>query len=370
MKVSVVIITYNQERMLSVAIESVLRQTANFEFELIVAEDHSTDGTADVLRGLERRHPDRIRSIYREKNVGATANLIDALSHCRGQYVAILEGDDCWTDPRKLQRQADFLDTHPECTLCGHAVNYVYDDGRLHQRQPEEGKTKTLLNLEDILSGTAFHTCSYMFRYAKYAPPDWLRTLWITDWSILVLLAEQGPVGYIDEVMAEYRVHSGGIWSGSSAARQAEGRVDMVRCVRRHLGSRCSAETAALLALFLGQLARQRELAGRRDEARHLYVEAVRTLLEETPADEQLADGLTKAVVRISDQAQTESGLDASRLRRQLHQLRRQLSDRDGQLAAASAELARLKASRIWRARQFLASLPGARRLAALLRIS
>jgi hypothetical protein len=339
-----------------------LMQTTDFDFEVVVAEDHSTDGTRRVAEELERRHPGKVRAICRDKNLGANANFLEALPVCRGQYVALLEGDDRWTDARKLQHQADFLDAQADCSLCCHAVNYVHEDGSQPPRRFPEGG-KTFSSLEDILSGVNFHTCSFMFRRRMLSsPPDWLRTLWIGDWPVLMLLAEQGHVGYLDEMMAEYRIHPGGAWSDSSLAMQTEGLLQVFRCARRHLGARCSVQTAWLVASRACRLSRERELAGRRDEARLLLLEAVGVLLEETPGDQHLVDGLLKSVVRLAEQTPTEASLDVVRLSAEVDGLRAEVARRDGQLAGVSAELARLKASHFWRARRFLASAPGLRR--------
>jgi len=342
MKLSALIITYNQEKSVAAAVESALMQTVDFDFEVVVAEDHSTDGTREVVQELERRHPEKVRAICRDKNLGANANFIEALSVCRGEYVATLEGDDLWTHPRKLQRQADFLDAHPECSMCCHAVNYVHEDGSQPPHRVPEGEYKQLSNLQEMLTSVGCHTCSYMFRRLLLSsPPDWLRTLWIGDWPIRMLLAEQGYMGYIDEVMAEYRIHPGGVWSGTSSEKQLEGSLQMFRCVRRHLSDRCSAETAWLVACSACRLSRLRELAGKRDEARSLLIEAIGLLLEETPGDQNLIDELIRIVARLAAETSSKASLDFVQLR------------------AKSEELARLKASRFWRMRQFLVSTPG-----------
>jgi len=113
------------------------------------------------------------------------------------------------------------------------------------------------------------------------------------------------------------------------------------------------------VAMWKCRLSRERELAGRRAEARRLLLEAVEVLLEETPGDQHLVDGLIRSVARIADQTPTEASLDVARLRTEVDELRAEVSRRDGQLAGVSGELARLKASRFWRARQFLVSVPG-----------
>jgi hypothetical protein len=197
------------------------------------------------------------------------------------------------------------------------------------------------------------------------SPPDWLRTLWIGDWPILMLLAEQGSVGYIDEVMAEYRIHPGGIWSDSSQARKIEGLLQVFRCARRHLGSRCSGQTALLLASRACLLSHERDIAGKRDEARQLLLEAITVLLEETPGDQHLVDGLMNLVVLIVNQTPTAALLDAKRLNTEVDRLRTEIARRDSQLASVSGELATLKSSLLWRVRQFLSFVPGLRPLLA-----
>ncbi len=361
MKVSAAIITYNQEKSLAAAVESALMQTVGFDFEVVVADDCSTDGTADVLRKLELQYPEKVRAIYRRPNIGANANLLDTIAACRGDYVAMLEGDDLWTDPRKLQRQADWLDAHPDCSLCCHAVNYVHEDGsRPTERFPRNGKEVS--SLEDILTEAAnFHTCSFMFRRRLFSPPDWLRSLWIGDWPILALLAEQGGVGFIDEVMSEYHIHPGGVWSNSSRLRRADGLLQVFQHIRRHFGPRYSQQTAWLLASRACDLSRELELAGRRDEARRRLVEAVEVLLEETPEQKTLIDELAKSVVRLGGQSPTAATLDAAALRAEI-------ARRDAQLAAVTKELALLKESRWWRFRQRLVTLPGMGRLMRALR--
>ena len=128
-KVSALILTYNHERFIGQAIEGFLTQKTDFPSELVIAEDCSTDGTRDVIRRYWEKYPDRIRVLLNRHNIGAGPTITRAYHACRGQYVAVVEGDDYWTSPDKLQRQADLLDRHPEYAMCFHSVQMVWDDG-------------------------------------------------------------------------------------------------------------------------------------------------------------------------------------------------------------------------------------------------
>ena len=110
-KVSVAMITYNHERFIAQAIESVLMQQTDFAVELVIGEDCSTDGTRAIVRDYGERYPERIRLLLPEHNLGMMPNFVATLKACRGQYVASVEGDDYWTDPHKLQKQVDFLES-------------------------------------------------------------------------------------------------------------------------------------------------------------------------------------------------------------------------------------------------------------------
>ena len=121
-KVSVIVTTYNHERYIDRAIESVLEQATDFDYELVVGEDCSTDRTRDIVAEWQRKRPDRIRLVLQEKNVGGHGNFSAVYRAAAGDYVSWLEGDDYFTDPRRLQKMADFLDAHAECALCYHPL--------------------------------------------------------------------------------------------------------------------------------------------------------------------------------------------------------------------------------------------------------
>jgi glycosyltransferase involved in cell wall biosynthesis len=114
-KVSVAMITYNHERYIAKALDNVLSQSTNFDYEVIIGEDFSTDNTRSIIIDYQKRYPDKFQLLLNDKNIGMHKNTAQVLRACRGQYVALLEGDDYWTSTHKLQLQVDFLDRHPEC---------------------------------------------------------------------------------------------------------------------------------------------------------------------------------------------------------------------------------------------------------------
>ena len=215
-KVSVSMLTYNHEKFIAQAIESVLMQKTNFDYELIIGEDCSTDSTRAIVMDYQRRYPDKIRALLPEKNSGMFQNSLATQRACVGQYTASLEGDDYWTSPNKLQKQVDFLELHHDCSLCFHGVEVRYDNGSPGHPYHRKQLVQTKYSLEDFLRGQIYiPTCSVMIRNSVFSGfPDWYYSgLSFGDKPLILLCAERGSLGFIDESLAVYRIHSGGVWS-------------------------------------------------------------------------------------------------------------------------------------------------------------
>jgi len=212
LKVSIVTITYNHERYIAQAIESVMKQETEFDYELVIGEDCSGDNTRAIVESYHQRYPDMINLLPAKPNMGGYNNFVQTLRACRGDYIAILDGDDYWTDPHKLQKQVDFLDSHPDCTLCFHNVEEVYTDEDRPPRIFYRAGLSEILTIEDLLDKTYILPVSAMFRNGLVADelPQPFRKLPLGDWPRFVLLAQQGQIGYINEVMGAYRQHAGG----------------------------------------------------------------------------------------------------------------------------------------------------------------
>ena len=244
--VSVNMITYNHEPYIAQAIEGVLIQKTDFPIELVIGEDCSTDRTRKIVLDYQKKYPEMIRVITAKENVGMQKNGLRTSKACRGKYIAFCEGDDYWTDPNKLQKQVDFLESHPECVICFHNVNIIYDSKRDKKSHPfyVQGPSlnfthrvpKPITTLSDLLNGNFIHTPSVMFRAQLFEEfPDWFYRADIGDWPLHVLNAQHGNMGYIDEVMAAYRVHSGGTWSSRSRVEVLDALIHTAELIKESL---------------------------------------------------------------------------------------------------------------------------------------
>jgi glycosyltransferase involved in cell wall biosynthesis len=238
-KVSVCMVTYNHDRYIQQSVESVLEQRTNFPIEIVIGEDGSTDNTPSILRELARQHPKTIRLRLAEQNEGGKKNFMGAFAACRGQYVAMLEGDDYWTSPNKLQLQADALDARPDWAICFHPAQCIYEDGITGPAHHPERWDKPEATLEDLLADNFIPTNAVMFRNRLFgALPPWFEKLTLGDWPLHILNAEHGNIGFLPEVMSAYRVHARSFWSSRSLGQKLIGIFEMLTAIDHHLKGR------------------------------------------------------------------------------------------------------------------------------------
>lgn len=235
---SVLMITYNHEKFIAQAIESVLMQRVSFPIELVIGEDRSPDGTRAIVERYARQHPDLIRPLLREANVGAVRNFAETFDACRGEYVAMLEGDDYWTYPHKLQKQVEFLQAHPASSASFHDALLITDETGETRRYCDP-KPSSLVSVENLLSWNCVPTCSLVYRreYVAVRPPS-LSRLSMQDWPINLLLAQRGDLGYIDEPWSAYRIHAGGMWSAMSEATRWKNILQLYQAIGPCLDTR------------------------------------------------------------------------------------------------------------------------------------
>lgn len=129
-KVSVCVVTYNQEKYIGQCLQSLVDQKTNFDFEIIVGDDCSTDGTREIVRQFQEKYPNLIFPIYHEKNIGPVQNVLSVYRAARGKYICHMDGDD-YALPGKLQIQSDVLDKNLDCVICSHDMYIVNSDGKI-----------------------------------------------------------------------------------------------------------------------------------------------------------------------------------------------------------------------------------------------
>jgi glycosyltransferase involved in cell wall biosynthesis len=238
MKVSVGLVTYNHARYIDQAIAGVLMQNCPFDWELVIGDDCSTDTTLNIAQSYERSYPHQVQVISCSVNTGSVHNLVRVLQACRGEYIALLDGDDYWTSETKLRKQVEYLDSHPGISACFHNAQVIYEDSSHQTRDYCPPELKETTSISDLLHSNYIPTCSVMFRNGliDYVP-DWFYQVSVYDYPLHILNAQHGNLGYINENMAVYRVHRGGIWSLTSFRKQLVADLDLFSVLAKVLGA-------------------------------------------------------------------------------------------------------------------------------------
>jgi glycosyltransferase involved in cell wall biosynthesis len=233
---TVLLTTFNHERWIGQAIESVLMQRTTFDVEFVVREDYSSDRTREIVLEYAHRFPDRITLDLSASNANSHADWLRSIRNAKAPYVAFLDGDDYWTHEGKLQWQVDFLRQFPACSMCAHNANVVNEDNDRSGHCYVKPGRKQWSTLPDILSSNFVPTCSAMVVKRLVVPmPAWLERARWWDWSLYVSAALRGPIGYVDEVMATYRRHPGGVWTGLTRPQQVAGLIEFLEQMNANL---------------------------------------------------------------------------------------------------------------------------------------
>ncbi len=226
--VSVLILTYNHAPYIDECLSSVYSQVTDFDFEVVIGDDCSTDGAQEKLKEWSRRYPQKTRLLLRQHNLGGGGcpNLEATLQECRGAFVALLEGDDYWNFNGKLQAQAKLMRESPGITACTHSTRIMASnhpaDAIFRNPQPLGD-----ISLDYLLTVGPPHTSSYMIRRSalERRPPSF-RSLPMGDWPLIVHCARMGRVVSQPEgVWSVYRVHSQGSWSARGLINRCRGEI-------------------------------------------------------------------------------------------------------------------------------------------------
>lgn len=220
-KVSISLLTYQHKDYIEECLRGILMQQTNFLFEILLAEDDSTDGTREICIEYAQKFPDKIRLFlhHRENNININGNptgrfnFVYNLYSANGKYLAMCEGDDYWTDPLKLQKQVDFLENNKGFIFSFHDVNVLYTrEKRVKNYRMIGSLNKNSLGTNDLLKPWFIPTCSVVFRKPEnFSLPKWFYLSPNGDKALWMLLSLEGKFKYLNEIMGVYRMHQNGI---------------------------------------------------------------------------------------------------------------------------------------------------------------
>lgn len=259
-KLSILVITYNHEKYIRQAIESILIQKMDFDYEVILADDCSTDSTQKILMEYVDKYPTTFKPHFSPKNLGVTKNYGRAFKLCSAEYVAVLEGDDYWTDVQKLTKQIKFLDEHRESPICFNRFWGYFEDKNKFVALPNfvnsEPGDYRFLTLEQLIKENFignFSTC--MYRNSELQKIDEkIFELTAYDWMINMYLAQFGVIGYLPNVMSVYRIHSAGTWSGLGLTTQIEKTLASIESYNKFFNNKYAAEFEEVRRIYQRQL--------------------------------------------------------------------------------------------------------------------
>ena len=209
MMLSVLVISYQHKDYIRRCLESILMQKTIYDYEVIIADDFSTDGTREIIKEYRQKYGDIIKLVLQRKNQGATRNHYYALKMAKGKYIIAIEGDDYWTDVNKLQKQVDFLENYQECVGVFHKCKFVDENDKIINRRYENlYPVKNNYSMKHFEKGIlAGQGATFMFRnnMMDYKIIPKLHNM-VGDQTIYAVLLAQGQFGFIDEKMSAYRM--------------------------------------------------------------------------------------------------------------------------------------------------------------------
>lgn len=217
--VSILMLAYNHAPYIEQAMESCLSQETSFQFELVVCDDASTDGTTEIIKKWAEKHPNLI-FLPQPVNGRGFNNCMDGLRHIRSKYIAFCEGDDYWITPHKLEKQIRFLEENPDFSVCCHRVEMQFDnrpnDKKKHYiykdcNSEDERIKKGIFYADEAIASYYFQTSSFVFRWRfPDGLPPWFRKWMMLDHALMMLHAVEGKIKYFDEAMSIWRRNESG----------------------------------------------------------------------------------------------------------------------------------------------------------------
>lgn len=255
--ISVALISYNQAKFIREAIESVLMQRcAGFNLEIVCGDDSSTDDTFAILEEYRSRYPHMVRTFSNESNLGVNGNWAKTIQSCKGEFIAILEGDDRWDDPEKLAKQFNLLLANPLASACFSNAEVLLRDGtNSPYRYVNDGFKDLDADSFFQLNYNPIPTCTILFRKTALGGfPELYFSSPFADWIVHALLIQNGKYIYLNECTSSYRQHEGGVWSGIRHEKQLRNKLVALKLIMQIVADEYSSQIQLAVKKQLDQL--------------------------------------------------------------------------------------------------------------------
>lgn len=248
MKLSILIICYNQEKYINQCIESIIMQRIPFEYEVIIADDCSIDSTLSIIKGKLLDKISNLIILENSINLGISKNYKRGFAECKGEYIAVLEGDDYWTNPDRLFKHLVFLEEHRECVMSmNRYIEYDENSSVFSHGGWNSIENYKYVTTQEMATGNKLGNLSAcVFRKSEIdkIKPD-LFDLDIADWMLGMVLSQNGYISILKELMSVRRVHDNGEWSKMSVKKRNESLVDCIDSYNKYLDFKYNKEFSA-----------------------------------------------------------------------------------------------------------------------------
>lgn len=238
-KVNVILITYNQEKYIEQALHSILMQETTFAFDIIVADDCSTDATLNIIRQYANESNIKFIFLPNNENLGYIKNYQRAFAACESDYITIMEGDDFWNSPHHIQNHIAFLDNHSECSMCFNRHIRLFEDQYREEIPEWTGENNyQYFTTEQMIQGNKIGNlscCTFRSELIKKLDPH-LFDLTFADWLLGMIMGQYGYLGYLEQVTSTYRIHDNGQWSRMSETEQTLKMISQLKLYDKILG--------------------------------------------------------------------------------------------------------------------------------------
>lgn len=241
--IDVNIACYNHEKYIATAIESVLAQKTTYPYRILIGDDCSIDNSAAIIKSYQERFPDIIEAYYHPVNLGLDGpetNGVFLLKKSNAKYITLLDGDDYWTHPDKLQKQIDFLESHPDFSASFHAVEYKRMDDE-NRKEISGAGLNEIVTFEDLTRKNLINCSSCIFRnvfYNRFSEWQWILKVSARDWAIFLIMATVGKIHFSREVMAVYRINNSSSWANQNKAKMLQKIIDTIQVFMKQFDDR------------------------------------------------------------------------------------------------------------------------------------